>query len=377
MSRKPGLGGKSLAEKRKERREAADRLIPTATSSRVPLGQLMPSPTNGRVELLKIDDLAESLRTEGMGTAITVLEPAVYVQAYPEHKEVVEQAVADGVRYVVHHGHRRLAAAKLAGLADVPVLVRSDEIPSLRIAAIAENLARMSLNPIEEAIEFQQALGEAGPDGKTLSQREFARRVGCSQTYVSHRLALLKLVPSLQQAVVNRWRQDEGLPTDDGELMLTIREGASLYARLREDVQEAFVAGEISAETAAAISKLPQDEQTTTPPESDAPAGAPATQAAPTAEQTTDTVTPTSALDVPTQRDTPTSAPATTDAAPANAERANPDEARADSAARKIALHCEGTVEDIAQAISDLCTAEEAAQIGLLLQPDAAVSEHN
>ncbi|MFX4293612.1 ParB/RepB/Spo0J family partition protein [Streptomyces bohaiensis] len=400
MSRKPGLGGKSLAEKRKERREATDRLIPAASSSRVPIGQLMPSPTNGRVELLKIDELAESLRTEGMGTAITVLTPDVYVRAYPEHKAAVDEAVAGGVRYVVHHGHRRLAAATVAGLTEVPVLIRSEEIPSLRIAAIAENLARMSLNPIEEAVEFEEALREVGADGKTLSQREFARRVGCSQTHVSHRLALLRLVPELRQAVVNRWRQDEGLASDSGDLLLTTREAAGVFARLRLDIQQAFVDGQIDAVAAAAISKLPQDQQTTTPPAApaapassaptadsehestttstrEAPASEPTTRVAPSAEAAGSVVS-TSSLDVPTQRETPISSPAAADAAPEPAGEpaggADGDRSGTDGADRLIRLTCEGTVVDIAQAITDLCTAEETEQIGVLLRMNVAAA---
>ncbi|MFI8221479.1 ParB/RepB/Spo0J family partition protein [Streptomyces sp. NPDC085932] len=227
----------------------------------------MPSPENGRRELLKIDELAATLRSDGMNTAMTVIPPDVFVEIYPQHKELVEAQVARGILFVVHHGHRRLAAALAAGLHEVPILVRR-EIPSLRIAAIQENLQRMSLNPIEEAHEFQEALDEAPATGKQLSQRELARRVGCSQTYVSHRMSLLRLVPALQQAVIDHWLKEQQLldleeGTDDGHCrqLLPVREAATVYARLRPELQEAYVRGELTAAAALLVSKLPADQQ--------------------------------------------------------------------------------------------------------------------
>ncbi|OIK08199.1 hypothetical protein BIV23_00175 [Streptomyces monashensis] len=227
----------------------------------------MSSPENGRKKLLKIDELADTLRTDGMNTAMTVIPPDVYVELYPQHREAVEARVAEGVLFVVHHGHRRLAAALKAGLTEVPILVRR-EVPSLRIAAIQENLQRMGLNPIEEALEFQGALDEKDRTGKGLSQRELAKRVGCSQTYVSHRIALLRLVPALQQAVIDHWLKEqqlleapEGPSNSEARLLLPVREAAIVYSRLRPDMQEAFMGGELSSADAAEVSKLPAEQQ--------------------------------------------------------------------------------------------------------------------
>ncbi|WP_323178864.1 ParB/RepB/Spo0J family partition protein [Streptomyces sp. NBC_00568] len=225
----------------------------------------MPSPENGRKRLHKIDELAKTLSSDGMNTAMTVIPPDVYIATYPQHKDAVEARVAEGVLFVVHHGHRRLAAALEAGLTEVPILVRRD-VPSLRIAAIQENLQRMALNPIEEAMEFQEALDETDDEGRKLSQRDLAKRAGCSQTYVSHRVALLRLVPPLQQAVVNHWLKDQQLletetTNDDQLLFLPVREAATVYARLRSELQEAFAQGEITASQAAGVSKLPPDQQ--------------------------------------------------------------------------------------------------------------------
>lgn len=268
MAQKPGLK-RDLAAERAARKAASQqaRLIPQGLPTVHP-SQLMPSPENGRKELLKIEELAESLTTDGMNTAMTVIPPDAYVDFYPQHREAVEARVAEGVLFVVHHGHRRLAAAITAGLQEVPILVRR-EVPSLRIAAIQENLQRMGLNPVEEAVEFQAALDEKDDSGKQLSQRELAKRAGCSQTYVSHRVALLRLIPTLQQAVVNHWLREQQLLGADGVdateaqslLVLPVREAATVYARLRPDLQEAFAHGNLTPVQAAAVSKLPAEEQ--------------------------------------------------------------------------------------------------------------------
>ncbi|MGW7260817.1 hypothetical protein [Streptomyces sp. NPDC054834] len=267
MPNKPGLK-RDLASERAARKAATQqaRLVPQGLPTVRP-DQLMPSPENGRKKLHKIDELASTLRTDGMNTAMTVIPPDVYVEIYPQHKEAVEARVAQGILFVVHHGHRRLAAALKAGLSEVPILVRRD-VPSLRIAGIQENLQRMGLNPIEEAVEFQEALDEGDEAGKPLSQRELAKRAGCSQTYVSHRIALLRLIPDLQQAVVDHWLKEQGLldsaddqGSTDAHLMLPVREAATVYARLRSDMQEAFLRGELTTAQAGAVSKLPAAQQ--------------------------------------------------------------------------------------------------------------------
>ena len=281
MPQKPGLK-RDLAAERAARKAATQqaRLVPQGLPTVRP-DQLMPSPENGRRKLHKIDELADTLRSDGMNTAMTVIPPEVYVEVYPQHREAVEARVAEGVLFVVHHGHRRLAAALTAGLTEVPILVRR-EVPSLRIAAIQENLQRMGLNPIEEALEFQEALDEKDESGKQLSQRELAKRAGCSQTYVSHRVALLRLVPALQQAVIDHWLKeqqlleavDEDSDTTSGRILLPVREAATVFARLRPDLQDAFVRGELTSAQAAAVSKAPLEQQAIPLAEEDADCGA-------------------------------------------------------------------------------------------------------
>lgn len=272
MSTSPGLGGKDLEAERAAARARMRPLIPQA--QQIPTGpptarleELMPSPENGRKELLKVEELAALLKSDGMNTAMTVIPPEVFLKRYPQHTEVVGRAVASGVRWIVHHGHRRLAAAKRVPLDKVPVLIR-DDVPNLRIAQIQENLGRMGLNPLEEGEEFSQALSEVDEvTGKPFTQRSLAERVGASQTHIAHRVALLRLIPDLRAAVDRHWRKEQGVKTEgEGEeavepLLLSIRTGATICARLTEDLQKAVAEGELSLENAAVVCKLREELQ--------------------------------------------------------------------------------------------------------------------
>ncbi|MEU3704827.1 ParB/RepB/Spo0J family partition protein [Streptomyces anulatus] len=262
MSPTPGLGNRDLeAERARARARLGDqKLIPQGLPT-AQINQLMPSPENGRKTLHKVQELARTLKSDGMNTAMTVLPPNVFLAKYPQHTAAVQEAVAGGVLYVVHHGHRRLAAAKEAGLTEVPVLVRHT-IVSPRIAAIQENLQRMGLNPIEEGEEFHQTLQEVDEEtGKVYSQRALAERVGASQTYISHRVALLRLVPELRQAVVNHWLKEQGVEPEIEGLLLPVRPAATVYARLRQDLQQSVATGALAYEDAAVVCKLREDLQ--------------------------------------------------------------------------------------------------------------------
>ncbi|WP_217914736.1 ParB/RepB/Spo0J family partition protein [Miltoncostaea marina] len=127
--------------------------------------------------------------------------------------EVEHQALTDSVRAqgilqplliertdegaVLLDGHRRLAAARAAGISDVPVIERSGEdgeAPQLA-AALAANMRRRGLDPIEEARAYERAAKAGWP------QRRIAEAVGCSPRHVSQRLRLLRLPDGVQKAI--------------------------------------------------------------------------------------------------------------------------------------------------------------------------------
>lgn len=161
-----------------------------ASPAMVPIGDVDPHPGNVRTELGDLTELAASIKAVGIIQPLVVVAAALWNRANPN-------ADASAGRFVVIAGHRRLAAAELAGLTDVPIVVR-DELADPQAATTAmliENIHRQNLAPLDEAAAMA-ALSKAG-----LGQREIASRTGISQATVSKRIALLKLTAAGQQAI--------------------------------------------------------------------------------------------------------------------------------------------------------------------------------
>ena len=131
----------------------------------------------------------------------------------------------DGYRLIA--GERRLRAARLAGLTDVPVLVKdvaSDEALEL---ALIENIQREDLNPIEEARAYRRLL-----ERPRMTQDVVARRVGKQRSTVANALRLLRLEAPLQQHVV-----DGTLSAGHARSLLAV-EDSEARARLAERIVE-------------------------------------------------------------------------------------------------------------------------------------------
>ena len=108
---------------------------------------------------------------------------------------LVVRPLGDG-RYELVAGERRLRAAKLAGMATVPVLVRHTDDADLLKEALVENIHRVQLNPLEEAAAYQQLLEEFG-----VTQEELAARLGRSRPAISNTIRLLQLPAAVQRRV--------------------------------------------------------------------------------------------------------------------------------------------------------------------------------
>lgn len=99
-------------------------------------------------------------------------------------------------RYELIAGERRLRAARLAGLARVPAILRNTPDTDLLKEALIENVHRVDLNPLEEAAAYQQLLDDFG-----VTQEELARRLGKSRPTLTNTLRLLGLPPAVQRKV--------------------------------------------------------------------------------------------------------------------------------------------------------------------------------
>lgn len=140
---------------------------------------LVPNPYQPRKEFDKeaLEELASSIRDHG------IVEP------------IIVSSSIDGKYYIVG-GERRTRAAKIAGLQEVPVVIRNFTKEQMLEIAIIENIQREDLNALEEARAYHQLM-EMG----NLSQEEAAKRVGKKRSTVANALRLLKLPEDMQSSL--------------------------------------------------------------------------------------------------------------------------------------------------------------------------------
>ncbi len=147
----------------------------------IEVGKIIPNPYQPRREFdeAKLKDLSESIRMYG------VLQPLIVTR-----KEVYHDGGGMSVEYELISGERRLRASKLAGLAQVPALIKTgEEDGRVKLElAIIENLQREDLNPVDRARSFERLAKEFG-----LKQAQIATKVGKSREYVSNSLRILSL----------------------------------------------------------------------------------------------------------------------------------------------------------------------------------------
>lgn len=121
--------------------------------------------------------------------------------------------------YEIIAGERRWRAAKLAGLKEVPVIIKNLTDQEIIEISLIENIQRENLNPIEEAMAYKRLLNEFH-----LKQDEVAERVSKSRTAVTNSMRLLKLDERVQQMVV-----DDMISTGHARALLGIDQGDRQY----------------------------------------------------------------------------------------------------------------------------------------------------
>lgn len=121
--------------------------------------------------------------------------------------------------YEIIAGERRWRAAKMAGLKEVPVIVKNYTDQEIVEISLIENIQRENLNPIEEAMAFKKLLEEFD-----LKQDEVAERVSKSRTAVTNSMRLLKLDDRVQQMIV-----DDMISTGHARALLAIDEKEQQY----------------------------------------------------------------------------------------------------------------------------------------------------
>lgn len=209
-----GLGLEALLGPKVD--DSAPRAAPEGAPTVLKLDQLQPGKYQPRTRMDEgsLYELAESIKSQG------VMQP------------VLVRPLADN-RYEIIAGERRTRAARLAGLDEVPVLVKAVPDEAAAVMALIENIQREDLNPLEEAQGLQRLVQEFG-----LTHEQAAQAVGRSRSAASNLLRLLNLAPPVQQMLM-AGDLDMGharalLPLDSAQQILSANEIAAKKLSVRD-----------------------------------------------------------------------------------------------------------------------------------------------
>jgi ParB family chromosome partitioning protein len=164
--------------------------------------------SNFMVKISKVEPNREQPRKKFDEDAL--LELAESIKQYGVLQPLLVQDKKD--YYEIIAGERRWRAAKLAGLKEVPVIIRNMTEQQIVEISLIENIQRENLNPIEEALAYKKLMEEFH-----LKQDEIAERVSKSRTAVTNSMRLLKLSDDVQQMVI-----DEMISTGHARCLISI-----------------------------------------------------------------------------------------------------------------------------------------------------------
>lgn len=233
MTPKRGLSkglGKGLdsmiPDKIQETREILNDGTEQATETLIDINKIEPNKGQPR-KMFNEDalmDLADSIKQYG------IIQPLI-VQKHDKYYSIIA-------------GERRWRAAKLAGVKQIPVVVKDYSPQEVLEIALIENIQREDLNPIEEAMAYQNLIAEF-----KLKQDELAERVSKSRAAIANSMRLLKLDPRVQQMVIddmissgharalisiNNMEEQYNVATQVFDLKLSVRETEKLVKKLLE-----------------------------------------------------------------------------------------------------------------------------------------------
>ena len=194
-----------------EKKEAGEE----AKLLKISLIQANPSQPRKRFSDEELKELSESIKQFG------VIQPLLVKK--------------QGPIYEIIAGERRFRAAKLAGLAEVPVLIRNYDEKLSKEVAIIENIQREDLNAVEEALAYQSLISEYD-----LSQEELAERLSKKRTTITNSLRLLKL----EEEILNYIREGK-LKEGHGRALLSIPEGKQRLVLAKECVEKKLSVREV------------------------------------------------------------------------------------------------------------------------------------
>lgn len=171
----------------------------------IPVEQIVPNPDQPRKVFKKneLDELAESIKEIG------VIQPIIIKKL--NDKE-----------YILIAGERRLRASKMAGLKNIPVIIKNVEQNNEAIWALVENIQREELNYLEEAMAYKKLM-----EKYHLTQIEIAKRIGKKQSTISNKMRILNLPDFIRNQLI-----DNGLTERHARSLLKLSD--------QEDIQKAL-----------------------------------------------------------------------------------------------------------------------------------------
>ena len=200
----------------------------SAAETKLPIEDIVPNPNQPRIHFneTELRELSESIQEHG------VLQPLLVRK--------------HGNGYEIIAGERRYQASKLAGLEELPVIIKDVNDEEMLALALIENLQRSDLNPVEEAKGYRQLIDASG-----MTQEALSRAVSKSRSAITNSLRLLDLPDVVQQMIfegkltAGHARAILAVPYEDARIRLAekvVAEGLSV--RATENLAPLFSAGE-------------------------------------------------------------------------------------------------------------------------------------
>lgn len=199
-----------------------------ASETKLPIEDIVPNPNQPRIHFneTELRELSESIQEHG------VLQPLLVRK--------------HGNGYEIIAGERRYQASKLAGLEELPVIIKDVNDEEMLALALIENLQRSDLNPVEEAKGYRQLI-----DASRMTQEALSKAVSKSRSAITNSLRLLDLPEVVQQMIfegkltAGHARAILAVPYEDARIRLAekvVAEGLSV--RATENLAPLFSAGE-------------------------------------------------------------------------------------------------------------------------------------
>ena len=199
-----------------------------ASETKLPIEDIVPNPNQPRIHFneTELRELSESIQEHG------VLQPLLVRK--------------HGNGYEIIAGERRYQASKLAGLEELPVIIKDVNDEEMLALALIENLQRSDLNPVEEAKGYRQLIDASG-----MTQEALSKAVSKSRSAITNSLRLLDLPEVVQQMIfegkltAGHARAILAVPYEDARIRLAekvVAEGLSV--RATENIAPLFSAGE-------------------------------------------------------------------------------------------------------------------------------------